>query len=167
MIHTFTLAPMSPLIRRLTVALIAIPVVFILLPLFYGGSTFLSGFGLALAGLFGAIWIWWRPKRFDVSPDGVHIIFPGRRRVVALQEVEGCRTTTKEDFRQEFGHAIRIGAGGLWGGFGWLWTSRRGLIDFYVSRADGLVLLERRGARTILITPENPQGMVEAVRALS
>jgi hypothetical protein len=31
---------------------------------------------------------------------------------------------------------LRIGVGGLWGVFGWLWT-RRGLVEVYVSRTDG------------------------------
>lgn len=48
---------------------------------------------------------------------------------------------------------MRIGIGGLWGGFGWLWPGR-GLVNFYVSRSDGLVLIERMSARPLLITPE-------------
>jgi hypothetical protein len=157
---------MSPFIRWLTVALMSIPVLFLLSPLFLQGQPMWSGVGLVLAGLYGAIWIWWRPTRFDLSPGGVHIIFPGRRRTIALREVARCRPVTREDFRGEFGLPIRIGAGGLWGGFGWLWTSKRGLVDFYISRTDGLVLLERRSARPILITPENPRGMVEATRTI-
>jgi hypothetical protein len=59
----------------------------------------------------------------------------------------------------------RIGVGGLWGGFGWLWTTRRGLVEFYVSRADGMVLIERRGARPLLITPADPEKLLRALQA--
>ena len=69
---------------------------------------------------------------------------------------------TKQELHQELGKTMRIGVGGLWGGFGWLWT-RRGLVNFYVSRSDGLVLIERRTARPILITPEKPEMMLQAL----
>jgi hypothetical protein len=31
----------------------------------------------------------------------------------------------------EVGWSMRVGAGGLWGGFGWLWTERRGIVQMY------------------------------------
>lgn len=60
--------------------------------------------------------------------------------------------------------SIRIGAGGLWGAFGWLWTTKRGIVQMYVSRTDRFVWIERAGERPWLITPENPE---EFVRTLS
>jgi hypothetical protein len=70
---------------------------------------------------------------------------------------------TSREFRDEHGWAMRIGAGGLWGGFGWLWTSRRGLVEFYVSRLDGYVLLERRTGRPLLFTPVEPERVASAL----
>jgi hypothetical protein len=61
---------------------------------------------------------------------------------------------------------MRIGAGGLWGGFGWLYT-RRGLVDLYVSRTDRFVLVRRRAGRPLLLTPERDASFVDALRALS
>ena len=165
--RVFALAPMSPLILWLTVALIAIPVTFILYPLVFQGPSFLTFPGLLLSGLYAAVWIFWRPTRFEFSPNGnLDIVFPGRKREIAASELVGCRLITNKQFRQEFGHALRVGVGGLWGGFGLLWTSKGGSVDFYVSRTDGLVLIERRSSRPILITPENPRGMVEAMDRL-
>jgi hypothetical protein len=60
-------------------------------------------------------------------------------------------------------HAFFVGAGGLWGGFGWLWTERRGIAQMYVSRTEGLVWIERRGGRPWLITPEEPEAFVRAL----
>jgi hypothetical protein len=53
--------------------------------------------------------------------------------------------------------------GGLWGTFGWLWTSRAGLVDVFVTRTDGLVLVTSREARPLLITPADPDAFVRAV----
>jgi hypothetical protein len=61
---------------------------------------------------------------------------------------------------------MRIGAGGLWGGFGWLYT-RKGLLDLYVSRTDRFVLVRRRIGRPLLLTPERDEAFVDALRALS
>jgi hypothetical protein len=58
---------------------------------------------------------------------------------------------------------MRVGAGGLWGGFGWLWTQRRGIVQMYVSRTDDFVWIERPGERSWLITPERPKAFVRAM----
>jgi hypothetical protein len=58
---------------------------------------------------------------------------------------------------------MRVGAGGLWGGFGWLWTQRRGIVQMYISRTDGFVWIERIGDRPWLITPDEPEKFVRAL----
>ena len=58
---------------------------------------------------------------------------------------------------------MRVGAGGLWGGFGWLWTQRRGIVQMYISRTDGFVWIERVGDRPWLITPAQPSAFVRAL----
>jgi hypothetical protein len=62
---------------------------------------------------------------------------------------------------------MRIGAGGLWGGFGWLWTKRKGMVQMHVSRTDGFVWIERKADRPWLITPENPEAFVRALSSCS
>jgi hypothetical protein len=52
-----------------------------------------------------------------------------------------------------------------WGGFGLLWTSRGGLVDFYISRTDRIVIVERKSGRPLLITPERPEQFVAALEA--
>jgi hypothetical protein len=61
---------------------------------------------------------------------------------------------------------MRIGAGGLWGGFGWLYT-RKGLLDLYVSRTDRFVLVRLRTGRPLLITPDADERFVAAFRAVA
>jgi len=53
------------------------------------------------------------------------------------------RILDKPDVKKELGSALRIGVGGLFGGFGLLWTSRRGLIRFYIARLDNFVMIDR------------------------
>ncbi|RUR84491.1 hypothetical protein PCC6912_13860 [Chlorogloeopsis fritschii PCC 6912] len=80
-----------------------------------------------------------------------------------MQDVSSIRIISNDAFQQEFGWAMRIGVGGLWGGFGWLWTYRRGFLEFYISQLDNFVLIERVTEKSVLITPENPEQLVEAV----
>jgi hypothetical protein len=61
---------------------------------------------------------------------------------------------------------MRVGVGGLWGGFGWLYTSK-GLLGLYVSRTDRLVLVRLRTGRPLLVTPEGDERFVAALRAVS
>lgn len=153
---------MSPLIRGLTVLLLAIPVLFLAIG-FAGtapaGHT-LGGIGFLLVALYAAVWFFWRPAAFDVEPRSLAIVFPLRRREIPRDDVAAARLLERAFFRERYGAALRVGVGGLWGGFGWLWTSRRGFIGMYVSRTDGVVLIERRTGRDLLITPERPAEFV-------
>ena len=163
--RTFDLAPMSPLIRGFTIVVLFIPLV-LLGGALLGRQGTIGGVAVALMVMFGAIWIWCRPTRFGFSGSHLVIMFPGWRRRIPLTDVSGFRTISATAFHQEFGWPLRIGVGGLWGGFGWLWTSRRGLIEFYVSRAQGLVLVDRTVGKTLLITPQIPQQLVAYGNAL-
>jgi hypothetical protein len=61
---------------------------------------------------------------------------------------------------------MRIGAGGLFGGFGWASTSK-GLLHLYVSRVDYAVLVHVRGDKSWMITPGSPAAFVTAARSLN
>jgi hypothetical protein len=102
---------------------------------------------------------------FEVTPHSLAIRFPALRLELAARDIAAVRVLSGKAFREEFGMAIRIGVGGLWGGFGWLWTHQRGLVEFYVSRLDGFVLIERRGERPLLLTPQSPEDFVDALSA--
>ncbi|MEW5742564.1 MAG: hypothetical protein AB1938_26840, partial [Myxococcota bacterium] len=62
-----------------------------------------------------------------------------------------------------FGWALRVGVGGLFGGFGWLYTSK-GWVEMDISRTDGLVLLTFSNRIPLLVSPEAPAGFIVAVR---
>jgi hypothetical protein len=159
------LAPMSGLIRWLTLVLLAIPIGFVAVGVSGGAPRLLLWVGLAVAVVYAVVWLWWRPAFFEADHDGLRIRFPLRTRRVAAGDLAGARMVTSRELRAEFGLALRIGAGGLWGGFGWLWTQRRGRVEFYVSREDRYVLIERREGQPLLVTPGDAEGLVRALDA--
>lgn len=73
------------------------------------------------------------------------------------------RIVDGRELKREIGWGMRVGAGGLWGGFGRLWTTRRGVVQMYVTRTDRFVRIERAGGRPWLITPEQPEAFVRAL----
>ena len=160
----FPLAPMSPAIRWLTLALWLLPALFGVLAL---ASRFPMGWFpcAVLLALYAAVWLACRPKGFEVSGAGLDVVFPTWTRSLPASGLRRARRISSAAFREEFGWAIRIGVGGLWGGFGWLWTSRGGMLELYVSRLDGLLLVERQPGRPLLITPADPDRMLQALGA--
>ena len=157
---SFRLAPMSRSIFGLTVFLWALPLVF------FAGAALGMRVLVIPAILFVAIyaWVWlrFRPSRFIVRRDAICVIWPAKRREIPRAEMSAVRIVDRHELRRDCGWCLRVGAGGLWGGFGWLWTERRGIVQMYISRTDGLVWIERAGARPWLITPEEPEAFVRA-----
>lgn len=163
MSRSFSLAPMSPMIQGLTIALWLIPLGFGLWALI-SRQPFAGLIFLLVIALYGGVWFWARPARFVVTHDFLKIEFPAWRRAIPMGDISQVRSIDKATFQREFGGAIRIGAGGLWGGFGWLWTTQRGLIEFYISQVDEFVLIDRLTGKSLLITPEHPTQFVTAMQ---
>jgi hypothetical protein len=162
--HVFALAPMSRSIALLSAVLLALPAVLAVASFASAeAGPVLLGAAVFVVATYASIWIWWRPSAFEVSAEGLRIRFPGRTRFVPGPDLAGARVLSSAELRELVGLAMRIGAGGLWGGFGWLWTSRRGIVEFYVSRLDGYVWVERRAGRPLLFTPVDPDGVVRAL----
>ena len=163
----FRLAPMSPLIRGLTIGLLRLPVAFLALaPFAHSGNRWLVPLHLAVAAFLAAIyaWVWlgFRPTRFVVTPDAIDVIWPLKRRTIARSTIREARLVDRQELKRMVGWGARVGAGGLWSGFGWLWTEKRGIVQM-VSRTDRFVWLERGAERAWLITPEDPEAFVRAL----
>ena len=99
-----------------------------------------------------------------VRPLVLEIVWPLKRRELNRRAFTAVRLVDRDALRREIGWGMRVGAGGLWGGFGWLWTQRRGAVQMYISRTDGFVWIERADGQPWLVTPERPD---EFARALS
>jgi hypothetical protein len=158
----FSLAPMSPSILVLTLVLWLLPFSF-LVYFFLAGQQVAGGIALFLFVLYGIVWAFCRPSRFEVVTGHLEIVFPAWKRNVEFSDRATVRMLSADKFKQEYGWAMRIGIGGLWGGFGWLWTSKGGLVEFYVSQVDGMVMIERRNNKNILVTPDEPEKFVASM----
>jgi hypothetical protein len=157
----FPLAPMSPLILTLTLGLFLLPLAFLASAAFVRSS--LSIPGLLLVAVYAWVWLRFRPNRFVVTPDALEVLWPLKRRRIPRRGIAAVRLIDKEELKREIGWGARVGAGGLWGGFGWLWTKRRGIVQMYVSRTDRFVWIERTSDRPWLITPDDPEDFVRAL----
>jgi hypothetical protein len=114
--------------------------------------------------LYVFILLWSRPRAFELSGDALHIRWPVRHLALALRDLERAEVVTLDQVRAEFGRGVRAGAGGMWGAFGRYVTPSVSM-RMYISRLDGLVLLRFSGGALWLISPEDPQPFVDALRA--
>jgi len=126
-------------------------------------ADFLGGV-FALVLLYAAVWVWMRPTRFEIDGAILRIHFPLRSRELPVAELDAA-CLSGPALRERIGFALRVGVGGLWGGFGRLWSRRRGWIELWISRTDGLVWVERRGGLPLLLTPEDPEVFATALGA--
>ena len=161
LMKSFCLARMSPLILTLTLVLLALPLAFFVGVLF--GGRLLSVPALFVVAIYVWVWLRFRPSRFVVHQYVLEVIWPLKRRAIPREDISNVRLIDGQELRSEIGWGMRIGAGGLWGGFGWLWTKRRGIVQMYISRTDRFVWIERANSRPWLITPEQPEAFVRAL----
>src|SRR5882762_2477225 len=130
----FRLAPMCRFILMLTVVLLSLPVA--LLAGAAAGARVLTGVALLTILIYMWVWTRFRPTAFIVHPHALEVVWPLKRRELERAGIVGVRLMTRQELRQEVGWGVRVGAAGLWGGFGWLWTERRGIVQMYISRID-------------------------------
>jgi len=152
---------MDPLILRMTTLLLALPLALFVGALFAGHFLFIPA--LILIGIYVWVWLRFRPSRLVVQERSLEVIWPLKRRTIPRADISIVRLLEREDLQHEIGSSLRVGAGGLWGGFGWLWTKHRGIVQMYVSRTDCFVWIERKSGRPWLVTPEQPERFVRAL----
>ena len=162
---SFRLAPMSPMIRGLTVILLAIPLAFCAAAL--AGTSILVVPAVLVVTMYSWVWLQFRPTMFVVHQDVLEVIWPLKRRQIARDNIAGVRTIDNKELRREIGWGVRVGAGGLWGGFGWLWTQRCAIVQMYISCTNNLVWIEFANGRPWLITPEHSEAFVRALSSQS
>lgn len=157
------MAPMSPRVLTLTLVILALPAAFLAAPLLGGPTVTVPA--ILMIAIFAWVWLRFRPSCFVVYPKVLQIVWPLKRREIPRREILGARIIGRKELKQEIGSGLRVGAGGLWGGFGWLWTRKRGIVQMYVSRTDRFVWIEHAGGKPWLITPEQPETFVRTLSA--
>lgn len=152
---------MCMMIRIITLVLLALPVLFVLSAVF--GRALLIVPTILLVAIYSWVWLRFRPTQFVVHQDGLEVIWPLKQRRISRDSISDVRIVHGRDLKPQVGWGLRVGAGGLWGGFGWFWTQRRGIVQMYISRINDLVWIERTAGRPWLISPERPQEFVQAL----
>ncbi|GMU63522.1 MAG: hypothetical protein AMXMBFR34_52850 [Myxococcaceae bacterium] len=152
---------MNGLIRALTVFFFALPCLFLAEGLRHGSP--LLGVGGLLLLLDVEVYLVHRPRRFTLEPGALVLEYPVRAKRIPLRGLTAAEGMGAEELRARFGRALRVGVGGLFGGFGWLYTSK-GWVELDISRTDGLVLLTFEGRIPLLVSPEAPAGFIAAVQ---
>lgn len=109
--------------------------------------------------IYASVWLVWRPTRFEVDDGTLRIVWPLRSREIPRTSLGPARIVERAAFLREFGFGVRIGAGGLWGGFG-LFKTRARTFSMWISRTDRVVLVEVAKARPLMITPDDPERFV-------
>ena len=162
----FKLAPMTLGLRVLTLILFLLPTLSLYAALNAPPreSAVMLSLTTFIALIYASVWFLFRPTRFELDAQALRIVWPLRARVIARADIESARILTSAEFRREYGYGMRIGAGGLWGGFGLLKTGRE-TFSMWISRTDRFVIVRMRGARPLLVTPALPERFVEVVTA--
>jgi hypothetical protein len=152
---------MSPVVLTVTLILLALPIGFYVAAL--AGARLHTAPCFLVVAFYIWIWMRFRPTRFVVREQSLEVIWPLKRREIVRDTISRVRLLDREALKEEIGWGMRIGAGGLGGGFGWLWTKRHGLVQMYISRTDRFVWIERTNERPWLITPEQPEAFVRTL----
>jgi hypothetical protein len=152
--------PMSGSIKVITYIVEVLPFSLVYLG-FANHNPGLFIWALFLILLIASVWLWMRPAHYKLDGRALTIVWPLRKYVVLRSSIQRVQVLDKTEFKKEFGAALRIGVGGLFGGFGLLWTQSQGLISFYITRCDWFVLIDRNDGRSLLITVNDPHSMVK------
>jgi hypothetical protein len=156
---------MSPALRVLTWCLLGLPFAFFAMALAAPRlvDAVMHGSTVFIVIVYASVWFAFRPTRFEVDAKTLRIVWPVRSREIDRDAIVDARIVTASDFRREYGYGMRVGAGGLWGGFGLLKTGRE-TFSMWISRTDGFVVVRLREGRPLLMTPADPDGFVRMLK---
>jgi hypothetical protein len=162
--HCFPLAPTAMPYRVTSGILLTLVPLLATMGVVQGTPVLLWAAGAVLLGAI-VVWVAFRPSWFAVEGDRLVIQWPLRQRRIPLADVEQVRLLRgAAELLEEVRPGWRLGAGSLFGTFGLLWTRKHGVAAVYLTRTDEAVIVARRGARPLMLTPVDAERFVEAVR---
>ena len=165
-VRDFPIARMTADLRTMTVALCFIPVILGIGAAItqYWVQIMLGIAAVLVVLLYIALLLAFRPRSFQVSERGLRIIWPIRSELLKTARLKGVERITRDGFRQRYGLGARVGAGGMWGGFG-LYKTKTVTFRMFTSRTDEAIVVYTTG-RPLLITPADLEGFVTALADL-
>lgn len=159
----YPLAKMSTPFLLLTCLLWCLPIGFIAAALSGVAPVLFWPGGLTL-GIYIGVWLLGRPSSFLLSESQVIVQWPFGSRSYVRDDLVRAECIDALEFKRRLGFAVRVGAGGLWGVFGLLWSYRVGWVNVYLSSHKQFVWLEFSGRRPLIITPQRDREFLEALK---
>jgi hypothetical protein len=167
--ETYALAPTAGVFKIMTNVVLAVPalLLFVAFATLFGGDAARAVSIGSTAGfmmfVYVVVWVYYRPTRFELTGEGLLIRWPLRTRVYPYAKLGKPEVVSYDTFKSRHGRGMRVGAGGLWGGFGLL-VCKNTTFNFYISRLDDIVLATAE-PRPLMITPERAAEFVKALSA--
>jgi hypothetical protein len=126
-----------------------------------GVGVFLGGI-LPLVGpaILGAVWFFFRPCRFELSGEGLRIVWHYTSTLIPFRQVVSWEMVSRDQVQARYGLGMRFGAGGFGGAFGQLICTKQ-TFTMYISRMDELVLIHLNGKNPLLISPHVPKVFIQ------
>src|SRR5215510_1013063 len=97
----FRIAPMSTMIRNMTLVLLALPMLFGLSAVF--GRAFLIAPTILLVAIYCWIWLRFRPTQFVVHQDVLEVIWPLKRRQISRDSITDVHIVNARDLKPQVG----------------------------------------------------------------
>lgn len=105
-----------------------------------------------------------RPRYFELSDEGLRIVWPARSRKLPRNAFSEARLVTETDL----GRLARcFGVSPLMGTFGWFRSDYMGSMDVYITRHHGLVYLRMANRHPLLLTPKDPEAFLAALKQIA
>lgn len=143
---------------------LAIPVIFVVIGLSNPvlRTTFVGTAAMVLVGSAG-VWFFYKPTAFELEDDALVLRFPLRTIAIPRSDIVSARVLSRSELRDTLGFALRVGVGGLFGVFGWLWSTKRSWVQIYATSVEGWVFVERRVGPPLLVSAKDGAAFAGAV----
>ncbi len=130
---------------------------------------FCAGLGVVvLAAMFAAVYCFVRPRGFEVSGQGVAVVWLNRRRLIpvgVLGERSAVRDMDLGRLAQKVGKGISVGR--VFGTFGGFRSEYLQSMEVYITRREGMVMVRLLNRKPLLVTPADPAQFMAAVGAVT
>ena len=157
MIYKTSLDGLAKTVTVAVTALFAVTIIFLLFPitsLSITGSFFIA----ILIGVVYFITYSFRPIDYEITDREIII-----HRLIGNVKILREQIITAESIeKKKISWALRVfGVGGLFGYYGKFTNTQLGMMTWYATRRDKLILVKTQSGKKIILTPDDPEKFVE------
>ena len=103
-----------------------------------------------------------KPLRYEINEDEIIIRRLVKSVRISRSDIESLQLLDRSELK---GTVRTFGVGGLFGWYGKFANSQLGDMTWYVTRRDKIVLINAKDGKKILISPDEAENFVEALKA--